>query len=291
MIRFGPGGVPISTTKVKDEGKTLSLRESAIYRLNELNLEHMEVEFVHGVRIKEEDAISLGELAEKKDISLSIHGPYYINLASLEQDKIEASVERVYQTLWAGKMIKAKSVTFHPAFYQGRPSEEITPIVMDGVIKALTKFDNLDELPLLSLETTGKPSQWGEINEIVNLAAKVNDQLHRRSVSVCLDFSHIQARSNGLKNGYEDSIELLSIIEKQLGKGALENLHMHISGMNYNSTGERNHLNLEESTLRYKEVMQAIIDKKVSGWLVCESPNLEDDARLLKNTYNELQSK
>ncbi|MFH1547557.1 MAG: TIM barrel protein [bacterium] len=291
MIRFGPGGIPLSTTDVKIDGKKLPLRESAIYRLEELNLQHMEVEFVYGVRIKKEDAIELGRLAEEKDISLTTHGPYYINLASLEQEKQEASIERVYKTLWAGQLMKAKSVTFHPAFYQGRTPELIRPIILEGIIKAIEKVGDIENAPLLSIETTGKPSQWGEINEIVSLAAEVNNKLKRTSVGVCLDFAHLQARTNGRINGYEDSIELLNIIEKVLGRRALDSLHMHISGINYNEKGERNHLILEKSELKYKEIIQAIIDKEVSGWLVCESPNLEEDARLLKETYKKLGGK
>ena len=110
-------------------------------------------------------------------------------------------------------------------------------------------------------------------------------------VSVCLDFAHIEARSIGRKNGYEDSIELFDIIEKSLGKSALKSLHMHMSGINFTDKGERNHLILEESDLKYKEILQALIDRDVSGWLVCESPNLEKDAKLLKNIYNKLKMK
>lgn len=290
MIRFGPGGVPISTRQIKKDGKKLNLRESAIYRLKELNLDHMEVEFVHGVRIKEEDAKSLGKLAKDNDITLSIHGPYYINLASLEQDKQQASIERVYKTLWAGQLISAKSVTFHAAFYQGRTSKEVKPMIMNGVIKALEKAQTNKNIPLLSIETTGKPSQWGSLEEIVSLASEINKTLNKNLVGVCLDFAHLQARTNGRINGYKDSIDLINIIEEGLGKSALKNLHMHISGINYNEKGERNHLNLEKATLKYKEVLQALIDKNVSGYLVCESPNLEDDAKLLKETYNNLKT-
>lgn len=287
MIRFGTGGVPISTQKIK----SLSLRQSAIYRLKELNLNHMEVEFVHGVRIKEKDAISLGNLAAENDITLTIHGPYYINLASFEIEKRNASVEHVYKTLWAGKLMGAKSVTFHAAFYQKRTSNQIRPVIMNGIVKALKKFGKDEQLPLLSPETTGKPTQWGEINEIVSLAAEINGMLNRQSVSVCLDFAHLQARTNGRINSYENSLGLFNIIKNGLGKSALENLHMHISGINFNEKGERNHLNLEKAELKYKEILQAIKDQEISGWLVCESPNLEEDAMLLKKTYKNIGGK
>ena len=60
---------------------------------------------------------------------------------------------------------------------------------------------------------------------------------------------------------------------------------MHLSGINYTPKGERNHLNLPESDMEYAALLEALKDFKVGGQLICESPNLEEDARLLKDTY------
>jgi len=37
--------------------------------------------------------------------------------------------------------------------------------------------------------------------------------------------------------------------------------------------------------MNYKELLKALYDYKVAGLLICESPNLEEDALLLKETY------
>lgn len=293
-LRFGPGGVPLSTTATKDPetGEKLDLRRSAIYRLAELGLNHMEVEFVHGVRIKEENAVALGKLGQEHDISLTIHGPYYINLASKEKPKYYASINRVKKTIIAAHWIKSPSITFHPAFYQGRTPEETTELVRSALEdvfsdeKLRKQID--DTYPLMSLETTGKPSQWGSLGETLQLAAEMNEKLGRFQVSACIDFAHIHARSNGGYNSYDEFAAILDQTESTLGKEAIEKLHMHISGINYAEKGERNHLNLEESDMRWKDLLQAIKDKKVSGWVTCETPNLEEDSILMRDHYANL---
>jgi deoxyribonuclease-4 len=292
MLRFGTGGSPISTKQVKDEnGKNLSVRESAIYRLEELKLDHIEQEFVHGVRIKEEDAKTLGKLSEEKGITQTIHGSYYINLSSKEEDKREASVDRVYKAMWAGRLIKAKSVTFHAAYYQDLDRQEVSDIVKEGVLKMFQKFDSLDNLPLLSIETPGKVSQWGDVEEILKVADEINQKHGKFTTSICIDFAHLHARTNGEINDHDQFINILNQVENVLEKESLEHLHMHMSGINYSEKGERNHLNLEKADLNYKKVLQALIDKNVSGWLVCESPNLEIDAKIMKEEFKKLGGK
>ncbi len=65
-------------------------------------------------------------------------------------------------------------------------------------------------------------------------------------------------------------------------------MHMHVSGIEYSEKGERNHLNLDDSDLEYAELMRALKDFKVKGLLICESPDNEGDALLLKRTFESL---
>ena len=74
-------------------------------------------------------------------------------------------------------------------------------------------------------------------------------------------------------------------IGKELGQVALDNFHAHIAGIEYSSKGERKHLNLEESDFNYKDLLKAFKNFGVKGVVVCESPNIEDDAKLLKDYY------
>ncbi len=49
--------------------------EAGIIRIGELGLDAMEVEFVHGVRMKEEKALLVGKVAEQRGIALPVMLP------------------------------------------------------------------------------------------------------------------------------------------------------------------------------------------------------------------------
>lgn len=59
--------------------------ENAFEVLKEMNLDGIELEFVHGVRMSETSQSVVTEAS--KDFIITAHGPYYINLNSKEQGK------------------------------------------------------------------------------------------------------------------------------------------------------------------------------------------------------------
>lgn len=254
---------------------------NAFEALEELNLDGLEVEFVHGVRYspKTREAI-----LNRGDKIITHHGPYYINLNAKEDDKIEASIKRVLDTARAAKDLGAYSITYHAAFYLGQEPKE----VMDKLIKrheiiidTLKKEDN----PVwVRPETTGKKSQWGTLDEIIELSKNFTQILP------CVDFSHIHARENGAFNTYDEFCKALEKIASALGERAINNFHGHVAGIEYGLKGEKKHLIFEESDFNYKDLLKALKAFDVKGALVCESPNIEIDTKILKEYYLSLQS-
>jgi deoxyribonuclease IV len=74
-------------------------------------------------------------------------------------------------------------------------------------------------------------------------------------------------------------------VENTLGREGLDSMHCHISGIAYGEKGEKNHLLLRESDLNYIDLMAVFQEFHIKGLVICESPNLEEDALLLKNTF------
>jgi len=128
-------------------------------------------------------------------------------------------------------------------------------------------------------ETTGKPTQFGTLEEILNLSSEIE------GVYPCLDFAHIYARSLGKINRREDFLLILEKCEEILGSEILKNLHIHVSGISYGPKGEKAHLRFEESEFNYKEFLMALIEKDVDAIVICESPTLEEDALLLQKEF------
>jgi len=87
---------------------------------------------------------------------------------------------------------------------------------------------------------------------------------------------------------YKEFASVLDEISSILGKDALDNMHIHISGIEYTANGEKRHLPFEDSDIKYMELLQVLKDYNVGGIVICESPIMEEDALLLKHSFDGL---
>ena len=271
-LNFITAGMPIRTGK--------GSYPQAFDVLKEMNLDGMELEFVHGVRMSDDNRIFVKEMA--KNFVITAHGPFYINLNSKEEEKIEASVQRIIDTAAVAAQAGAFSITYHAAFYMGGDKETVFEQVKTQTKRIIDILENEKIKVWVRPETTGKATQWGDIDEIINLSKEFEQVLP------CVDFSHLHARSAGEYNTYDEFSKVLEKMGNNIGQYALENFHGHLAGIEYTAKGEKQHLNLENSDMNYKDLIKVMKEFGVKGALVCESPNIEDDCKLLKNYYESL---
>jgi len=271
-LRFGPAGIPLALTK--NRSAVEGVRKTA-----ELGLDAMELEFVYGVRMPPDTAAKVKSTAREVDVALTAHGPYYINLNSREKEKVEASMKRILDTAKVAHVAGASSITFHAATYMKDPPGKVYDKVKE-CLKDIVKILKEEGVEVwVRPETTGKGSQFGSLQELVQLSKEVE------MVLPCIDFAHIHARTGGKYNSREEFAEILSYVESELGRELLDNMHIHVSGIEYTKKGEQNHVNLEESDLKYLDLVETWKEFNLKGVVVSESPNLEGDAILLKNLY------
>lgn len=271
-LNFITAGMPIRTGK--------GSYPQAFDVLKEMNLDGMELEFVHGVRMSDDNRIFVKEMA--KNFVITAHGPFYINLNSKEEEKIEASVQRIIDTAAVAAQAGAFSITYHAAFYMGGDKETVFEQVKTQTKRIIDILENEKIKVWVRPETTGKATQWGDIDEIINLSKEFEQVLP------CVDFSHLHARSAGEYNTYDEFSKVLEKMGNNIGQYVLENFHGHLAGIEYTAKGEKQHLNLENSDMNYKDLIKVMKEFGVKGALVCESPNIEDDCKLLKNYYESL---
>ena len=271
-LNFITAGMPLRTGK--------GSYPAAFDVLKEMKLDGMELEFVHGVRMNDEHRAFVKE--QSKDFVITAHGPFYINLNSKEEEKIDASVQRIIDTASVAQQAGAFSITYHAAFYMGGDKQTVYNQVKKQTKRIIDVLEREKINVWVRPETTGKATQWGDIDEIVNLSKEFEQVLP------CVDFSHLHARTAGQYNTYDEFSYVLEKIGKEIGRYALENFHGHLAGIEYTAKGERQHLNLEESDMNYKDLLKVLKEFNVKGAIVCESPNIEDDCKLLKDFYTAL---
>ena len=85
-LLFGTAGIPLSGNGNTADG---------VRKVRELGLECMELEFVRSVNLSPKGISEVRKAAEENKIELSCHGSYYVNLNSLENEKVRASKKRI----------------------------------------------------------------------------------------------------------------------------------------------------------------------------------------------------
>lgn len=269
-LLFGISGLPIYSGY-----KNIDYASGIIY-LKSIGLDAMELLFVRNVNVTNKNKDKILKTKLDNDFYLSAHGSHYINLNADESIKQEQSMERIIKAMEGLSKVKGKSLIFHPGYYLQGTKEKAY-----STIKA-----NLQNLPYKEvdyrLETTGKRTQFGTLEELVSLCKEVS------SCKLCIDFSHIHARGYGSLKGYDDFANILQYVLDELGRPVLDDFHIHMGGINYDEKGEKNHLPLLESDFNFVECLKAIKDFKVKGCVILEGPLVEKDALLLKHTFKRL---
>jgi deoxyribonuclease-4 len=226
-------------------------------------------------------AKQVGDSAEKNKVVLTAHAPYYINLNSLDKKIVQDSVKRILETARIADLAGAYSITFHAAYFMDQDPVKVYSRVMEEMKQIVKTLQDENIKLWIRPETTGKATQLGSLKETIRLSQDVGQVLP------CVDFAHLHART-GKENTYKEFCDVLEELEKGLGRTVLDNMHIHMSGIEYSAKGERNHLELKDSDMNYKDLMKAFKEYKIKGVVISESPNIEEDALLMKKTYSGL---
>jgi deoxyribonuclease-4 len=213
----------------------------------------------------------LGSLAKELDIELSLHTPYYMDLAGggvLTQRSMDS-------LKWGGLMAQemgAGTVVTHAGLYG-----ELTPRqTMNRVVKNLTElvnwFRRMKIKVKIGVETSGRQEVFGSYKEVIKLCEK------EKGVVPVLNFSHIHSRENGLLRKKEDFQKILDEAKPYTKK----HYHAHFSGVEHEGGNELRYTPIKRGDLRFEPLAEAILDSSLDITIISSSPLLEHDAMYMK---------
>ena len=262
---IGPAGVPLSSRS--------DTTQAGIERVAELGLNLMEVEFVQGVKMRPENAKPIKAVAESLGVKLSCHGPYFINLNAIEDVKVMRSRQHILAAAQIAHELGAYIVVFHAGYYLGMEKEKVAAKIKQELGECVSRMEQNGWDVLLGLETTGKHSAWGTIEETATMSREF------KNVVPVIDFAHVYARSGGKMKKSAD----FEAVMKQYDSLKPKLLHSHFSCIKYSDKGELSHLTMEESSEPDFKVIAPVLKRRnYDIALVSESPALERDALRMK---------
>lgn len=278
MIKFGPSGAPV---KFYEEGNKTAEQMPVWIKKN--GLDCYEYSFGRGVNLGEEKAKSIAKAFSDEGVEISVHAPYFINLANPDEDKAANSFSYILSSARVGKIMGANRVVFHPAAQGKEDRETAVNRTIERLIalKPLIIENGFSDMKICP-ETMGKLAQIGTIEEVTTFC-KIADFYYPT-----VDFGHVNAREQGSLRTKDDYIVRLKYMINELGFEKVDEMHVHFSKVEYTKKGELRHLTFEDNVFGpdYKPFIDAIIELKLHPYIVCESAGTQgDDAKTMKDYY------
>lgn len=253
--------------------------------LAELGLDCYEYQCGKGIHIGEDSARKIGAAAREAGISLSLHAPYFINLANPDPESRKKTIGYILSACRAADWMGAGRVVVHTGALMKRTRREALDIARASLkeVLAVWEGEGFSHIALCP-ETMGKINQLGDLAEVLELC-----QLDDRLIP-CVDFGHLYARTLGELTGPEACEAMLDQIEAALGPERASRFHSHFSRIEFTPKGgEKCHRTFADNGGfgPDPEPLMAAVARR--GWgptFICESAGTqEQDALAMKRMY------
>jgi deoxyribonuclease-4 len=238
-----------------------------------------ELGWVQSVRVSEATCADIKRTGREQGVDLSVHASYFFNLNATDEEWPK-SRKRLMDAAHYGNLAGATDIIFHPGSYFKNPPEEVLKVAIPRLKDFMNELRKAKNPVILRPETMGKSAMLGSLEDTLAMSEAI------KGVQPCLDFAHLHARpGDGSVNSVKEWTQFIEAYKASLGKEALKNLHIHLSGIEYGPKGEKKHLVLGESDLKINFLFEVLKDFGCAGRILCESPIMEEDALNMKKAW------
>ena len=252
--------------------------------LQQQGLTAYEYQCGRGVRLSAASAEAMRIEAEKCGIAMSLHAPYFISLASAEEEKRENSIRYILDSARAVTMLGGDRIVVHPGGLGGRSREEATALATDTLLRAQATLDaeGLSHVHICP-EVMGKINQLGTLDEVLTFC-----RAEERFIP-CVDFGHLNSRTLGATNSREAFKTVVDAISEALGEERRRAFHIHFSKIEYTGGGEKKHLTFEDTQFGPDPapLMELLAQEGLYPTVICESAGTQTaDAAEMSRLYH-----
>ncbi len=253
--------------------------------LREIGLDCYEYQCGKGVHVGEDTARKVGLAAQEHGIVLSLHAPYFINLANPDPEALKKTTGYITGACLVADWMGAGRVVIHSGALMKRQRREALDTALRSLREVIAACDGAGFGHItLCPETMGKINQLGDLDEVLELCT-----LDERLLP-CVDFGHLYARSLGADQGAEAMERMLDRMEEVLGLDRASRFHSHFSHIEFTMNGgEKCHRTFGDDGgygPDWTPLAQAAVRRGWSPTFICESAGTQaEDALTMKRIY------
>lgn len=247
-----------------------------------IGLTAYEYQCSRGANVREETARAIGRKVAEHGIKVSIHAPYYINLATLDSTITNNTQQHFLKSLEVARWIGADRIIFHA----GGPGKQERQAAMDTARRSFAAIlDKIAERGLsdlqLAVETMGKQNQLGTLQEVLSLCRMAEQ------VVPAVDFGHLHAVTGGGYLQKEEYANVFDTIGEALGQEAAANLHIHFSRIEFTKAGEKRHWTFADPFgPPHEPLLELCAERGYTPRIICESAGTQAiDAKTMQDFY------
>ncbi len=251
--------------------------------LEQHGLHAYEYQCGRGVRVSEDAAAAIRQKAVEHGVTVSLHAPYYISLASAEAEKRDNSIRYILESARAVTAMGGDRIVVHPGGLGGRSREEATALATDTLLRAQAALD-AEGLTAVHIcpEVMGKINQLGTLEEVLAFCRAEERFLP------CVDFGHLNSRTGGALCDAAAFDRVLDAIGTALGERRQRHFHIHFSKIEYTAGGEKRHLTFADTVFgpRPELLMERLATRGLCPTVICESAGTQTvDAAAMQTMY------
>ncbi len=222
----------------------------------------------------------LGAMGREMDVELSIHTPYYMDLAS----NSELTQRCIDNVRWAGTMAEQMGggmVVTHLGLFGEGDRKVAKKAIVDNVAGIMEWWEDNNMSPLLGLETSGRQEVFGSLDEILEICGDI------KGIVPVINFAHVHAREAGGLREPQDFGALLDRVKDYVGG----HYYTHFSGVEHEAGNEKRITPIKKGDLRFEPLAEYLADENPNITIISSSPLLEHDAMYMKVIYERVLTK
>ena len=278
MIKFGPSG---NSKAFYAAGNKHSVQAPAW--LKSVGLNAYEYSFGRGITLKSDTAREIGEAAKQNGISLSVHAPYFVNFASVEDQKVENSYGYILRSLDMLNALGGERCIMHTGTCTKLERAEALRLCRERLSELAKRVEDagLSHLKVCP-EAMGKYSQIGTAEEIIDFCTLSDIYVP------CLDFGHINCYMQGALKTKADYAKIIEYAFDRLPAEKVKNMHVHFSRIEYSEKGEVKHLDFTDQKFGpdFEPFCEAIEQYDLTPTIICESSEvMAEDAMKMRDIW------
>jgi len=276
ILRFGPAG---NSASFYAQGYKHT--EQAPGWLAAMGLSALEYPGGRSVRLKEDTARRIGAAARAHGIAVSIHAPYYINLANPAPERYARNIGYLMESARAVRAMGGERVVLHVGSDSKADPSQAFADARAGLRRARRDLIDagLGDIRLCP-ETMGRDGQIGGLDAILRLCEQDDTFIPT------VDFAHLHARGRGGLRTAEDFEAVLRRMAEVLGGARAHGFHAHFCRIEYTGSGEKRHWTFADTRFGPDFALLAplLADPVWTPTVICESSGtMAEDACAMRD--------